>query len=63
MITAAPCAHWDRIETPHGPVSKARCKLCGEEREYDTSLFYEYNVKESLQKTPVKYQQERIWDD
>ena len=63
MTVAAPCAHWDRIETPHGPVSKARCKLCGEEREYNTSLFYEYNVKESLKKTLIKYQQERIWDD
>ena len=48
---------------PHGPVSIGVCQLCGREREYDTSLFYEYNVKESLKKTPVQYQQERIWDD
>ncbi|KKL89686.1 hypothetical protein LCGC14_1912190 [marine sediment metagenome] len=57
------CVHHDRIEMPHGPVSIGVCQLCGREREYDTSLFYEYNVKESLKKTPVQYQQERIWDD
>ena len=43
-----PCRHWDRIESPHGPISKARCKKCGREREYDTSKFYEYNVTETL---------------
>ena len=63
MTVAAPCVHHDVIATPHGPVSIGTCQKCGREREYDTSLFYEYNVKESLQKTPVNFQQERIWDD
>ena len=45
---ALPCAHWDRIESPKGPISKARCKKCGRERVYDTSKFYEYNVTETL---------------
>ena len=65
MTVAATCAHHDIIETPHGPVSKARCKLCGEEREYDTSLFYEYNVKESLNHgtTPLDRKFRREWRD
>ncbi|KKL28310.1 hypothetical protein LCGC14_2376460, partial [marine sediment metagenome] len=29
---AAPCRHWDRIESPKGPTSKARCKKCGRAR-------------------------------
>ncbi len=42
------CRHWDVIESPQGPISKARCKKCGRERVYDTSRFYEYNVTETL---------------
>ncbi|KKN02111.1 hypothetical protein LCGC14_1121140 [marine sediment metagenome] len=66
VTVAAPCVHHDIIEMPHGPVSKARCKLCGEEREYDTSLFYEYNVKESLNRppmTPLDRKFRREWRD
>ena len=48
MTVAAPCAHHDVIETPHGPISKARCEKCGRERVYDTWRFYEYNVTETL---------------
>ncbi len=49
MTVATECKPHDKIETPHGPVSKARCKNCGREREYDTSKFYEYNVTETLE--------------
>ena len=45
---ATECKHHDKIEMPHGPVSKAKCQFCGREREYDTSKFYEYNVTETL---------------
>ncbi len=48
MTVATECKHHDKIETPHGPVSKAKCQFCGREREYDTSKFYEYNVTETL---------------
>lgn len=27
-----PCVHWWIIETPNGPTSKGRCKLCGAEK-------------------------------
>ena len=47
-IKALPCRHHDVIETPHGPISKARCQKCGRERVYDTSRFYESNVTETL---------------
>lgn len=44
MITAAlSCCHWDRIEMPNGPVSKARCKYCGRVREYETTYGERYN--------------------
>ena len=32
------CTHHWVIETPHGPVSIGRCKLCGEEREFNNSI-------------------------
>jgi hypothetical protein len=33
-----PCAHHWIIETPDGPVSTGRCRLCGEEREFSNSV-------------------------
>ncbi len=39
------CAHWDVIEMPHGPVSKAKCLKCGREREYENYRFPDYNNK------------------
>jgi hypothetical protein len=35
---AAPHAHHWRIDEAQGPTSNARCKLCGEEREFRNSL-------------------------
>ena len=37
-MTTTPCAHHWSIETPKGPVSKGRCRLCGEEREFSNSV-------------------------
>lgn len=31
------CPHHWIIETPNGPVSKGRCRLCGAEREFSNS--------------------------
>ena len=33
-----PCAHHWIIETPDGPVSTGRCRLCREEREFSNSV-------------------------
>ncbi len=33
-----PCPHHWIIETPDGPVSTGRCRLCGEEREFRNSI-------------------------
>jgi hypothetical protein len=73
MTVAAPyatgrtqCKHHDIIEMPHGPVSIGTCKFCGREREYDTSNFYEYNMKESLNRpsmTPLDRKFRRGWRD
>ncbi len=30
---------------PNGPISKAHCKYCGREKEYDTAYGYRYNNK------------------
>jgi len=32
------CSHWWIIETAVGPTSPAKCKLCGEEREFQNSF-------------------------
>ena len=32
------CAHYWRIETAGGPISKGKCKLCGAEKEFSNSL-------------------------
>lgn len=31
------CGHYWLIESPSGPVSKGRCKLCGAEKEFSNS--------------------------
>ena len=33
-----PCPHHWVIEKANGPVSKGRCRLCGEEREFSNSV-------------------------
>ena len=33
-----PCPHHWIIETPDGPASTGRCRMCGEEREFSNSV-------------------------
>lgn len=40
-----PPHHW-RIETPHGPVSRGVCRLCGATREYCNTPANEVSAKE-----------------
>lgn len=35
------CIHHWLIDSPSGPVAHGRCKLCGEERDFDNSSLYE----------------------
>ena len=38
------CPHYWVLETPSGPVSRGKCKICGEEREFSnifTASWYE----------------------
>ena len=37
-MTTSHCPHHWIIETPDGPVSTGRCRLCGEERQFSNSL-------------------------
>ena len=36
-ISTMTCAHHWVIDTPAGPLSKGRCKLCGQDREFRNS--------------------------
>ncbi len=40
-MTTAQCAHHWIIETPNGPISKGKCQLCGEEREFNNSIDFQ----------------------
>ena len=37
-MTTTHCPHHWIIETPEGPVSKGKCRMCGEEREFSNSV-------------------------
>ena len=37
MVSNVTCAHHWVIETPAGPLSHGRCKLCGQDREFRNS--------------------------
>lgn len=37
-MTTTHCSHHWIIETPDGPVSMVRCRLCGEAREFSNSV-------------------------
>ena len=51
------------IDPPDGPISRSYCKLCRiRGRQYQNYRFPDYN-NEPLQKTPIPYQQEQIWDE
>ncbi len=41
-MTTTQCPHHWIIETPDGPISKGKCQLCGEEREFNNSMDYKY---------------------
>ena len=36
-MTTTHCSHHWKIEKANGPVSKGRCRLCGEEREFSNT--------------------------
>lgn len=42
------CAHWERVEEPHGPVSTAKCIKCGRVREYETAYPWKTYNKAAL---------------
>jgi hypothetical protein len=37
IVEGPTCQHHWLIETPHGSLSRGRCKVCGEEREFRNS--------------------------
>ncbi len=39
------CPHWWKIKEPSGPVSKARCKLCGAKRKFDNGYYLQGKVE------------------
>ena len=43
--TTVDCVHWWRIREPNGPVSKARCKLCGAKREFENGYYLQGKVE------------------
>ena len=57
----APCRHWDKIQSPHGPISKARCIFCGREREYLTPYDGSYNTVWVGKTAPVERPDD--WND
>ena len=53
------CAHHWIIETAAGSVSKGKCQLCGEEREFSNSLqFMATNWQHRAQQSPAAPQPE-----
>ena len=45
------CTHHWIIERPEGPISKGRCRLCGEEREFANSVETQGSWKPQKQET------------
>ncbi len=43
--TTVDCVHWWRIREPSGPVSKARCKLCGAKRTFENGYYLQGKVE------------------
>ncbi len=57
------CAHHWIIEAADGPVSKGKCQLCGEEREFANSaefLVTNWNSDPAISRAP---QPEEVGDD
>ena len=55
-MTTNICAHHWIIAAAHGPISKGKCRLCGEEGEFTNSLEYQGGTghlrSNTLQKPP-----------
>ena len=59
-MTTTQCAHHWIIETAAGPVSKGKCQLCGEEREFSNSAqFMATSWKHQTQRYPEHPSQKR----
>ena len=62
-MTTTQCAHYWIIETAEGPVSKGKCQLCGEKREFNNSVGYgltNWNSEPMISRAP---QPEKAKDD
>ena len=53
MTQEQSCAHHWLIETPKGPMAHGRCKLCGEERDFDNGYFFEKIGKKAIHETTI----------
>ncbi len=61
-MTTPQCAHHWIIETATGSVSKGKCELCGEKREFNNS-FMATIWKPRAQQSPAAPQPEAAEDD
>jgi hypothetical protein len=39
------CAHWEKIDSPDGPVAKGVCRFCGRVKWYETTYGYQYGYE------------------
>ncbi len=62
-MTTPQCAHHWLIETAAGPVSKGKCQLCGEEREFSNSTDFRSTWNPQAQRSPAAPQPEEADDD
>ncbi len=63
-MTDNQCAHHWIIETPEGPLSKGKCRLCGEERDFTNSTDFQRSTwLTQTQRDPVAPQLEEAEDD
>jgi len=61
-MTTTQCAHHWIIETATGSVSKGKCQLCGEEREFNNS-FMATTWQHRAQQSPTAPQPEEADED
>ena len=57
------CTHHWVIETPDGPVSMGRCRLCGEEREINNSVGFTASIWATRPQVYPKAPQSEVEDD
>ena len=62
-MTTTQCPHHWIIETPDGPVSNGRCKLCGEEKEFNNSMGITENSWTTRPQGYLKVPQSEVEDD